>query len=95
MISTRSYALSDDSSIKYAIDKKMKEIHTVYIVMAEESKPSQMANMKLGCYCVCDSADVAEEILAKDTETGSILPGGYITSHVLQTAENVDYFVAQ
>ena len=51
----------------------------VYVVMAEEVIPSQMAHMMLGCYCVCDSTETARAILKKDTEAGDIHPGGYIT----------------
>jgi len=61
----------------------------VYVVMAEEVILTQMATMGVGCYCVCDSIATARAILEKDTQAGDIHPGGYITSHAVQTEEMI------
>lgn len=66
------------------------EGRTVYIVMAQSVIPTQMAHKMLGCYCVCDSCDTARAVLRRDTREGEIIPGGYITSHVIQTHEDID-----
>ena len=60
----------------------------VYVVMAVEVEKNPAAE-KFTCYCVCDSASTARAVLDKDTESGDIRPGGWITSHVLQTKELV------
>lgn len=62
----------------------------VFVVMAVEvMKKMDQSAERFSCYCVCDTHDTAQQVLDKDTERGDIRPGGYILSHVLQTAELV------
>lgn len=62
----------------------------VFVIMAVEvMKKMDQSAERFTCYCVCDTHDTATRVLDKDTERGDIRPGGYILSHVLQTAELV------
>jgi len=62
------------------------EIYEVYVVMAAEVD-RYGKEKKFGCYCVCDNVDTAQAVLDKDTQSRDIRPGGWISSHVLQTKE--------
>jgi hypothetical protein len=69
------------------------QMHTVYVVMAEEPKPRGRWEAHSGrsrkCYCVCDSFSVAAAVIEKDISRGDILPGATIEEHTLQTKDMV------
>ena len=71
-------------------EQEENQMHTVYIVMAEEPKPrAGEYERSRKCYCVCDSFSVAEDVIEKDTSRGDILPGATIEEHALQTKDMV------
>ena len=67
------------------MNDKLEEVH---VVMAVEVMYNQTAE-HFGCYCICDSAQTAREVIEKDTKAGDIRPGAWVALHALQTQEMI------
>ena len=65
----------------------------VYAVIAiETGSPVDGAGEPIeteSCYCICNTREVAQQVIDKDTRDGHIHPGAWISPYALQTEQLV------